>query len=76
MHWYNKMILKPYAAGGKFGQHKINMQTILNMTETRNPSTWVLSESHRMNTNMIGFRWFSKIFASLSFGQKYNLITY
>ena len=26
-----------------------------------------------MNTNMTGFRWLSKIFASLSFGQKYSL---
>ena len=30
----------------------------------------VLSESYPMNTNMIGFRWFSKIFASLCFGRK------
>ena len=29
----------------------------------------VLSESYPMNTNMIGFRWFSKIFASLCFGR-------
>ena len=30
----------------------------------------VLSESYPMNTNMIGFRWFSRIFASLCFGRK------
>ena len=30
----------------------------------------VLNESFLMNTNMIGFRWFSKIFASLCFGKK------
>ena len=30
----------------------------------------VLSESFPMNTNMTGFRCFSKIFASLCFGQK------
>ena len=30
----------------------------------------VLSESYPMNTNMTGFRWFSKIFAFLSFGRK------
>ena len=29
----------------------------------------VLSESYPMNTNMIGFRWFSKIVAFLCFGQ-------
>ena len=29
----------------------------------------VLSESYPMNTNMTGFKWFSKIFASLCFGQ-------
>ena len=31
----------------------------------------VLSESCPMNTNMTGFRWFSKIFASLCFGRKW-----
>ena len=40
----------------------------------KNPSTWVLiwvlSKSYPMNTNMTGFRWFSKIFASLCFGRK------
>ena len=30
----------------------------------------VLSKSYPMNTNMTGFRWFSKIFASLCFGSK------
>ena len=30
----------------------------------------VVSESYPMNTNMTGFRWFSKIFASLCFGRK------
>ena len=30
----------------------------------------VLSESFQMNTNMTGFRWFCKIFASLSFRRK------
>ena len=30
----------------------------------------VLSESSPMNTNITGFRWFSKIFASLSFWTK------
>ena len=30
----------------------------------------VLSKSYPMNTNMTGFRWFSKIFVSLCFGQK------
>ena len=31
----------------------------------------ILSESCSMNTNMIGFRWSSKIFASLCFGWMY-----
>ena len=31
----------------------------------------VLSESFPMNTNMTGFRWFLKIFASLCFVRKY-----
>ena len=30
----------------------------------------VLSESYPMNTNMTGFRWFSKLFASLCFVMK------
>ena len=30
----------------------------------------VLSESFPMHTNMTGFRWFSKVFASLCFGGK------
>ena len=29
-----------------------------------------LSDSYPMNTNMTGFRWFSKTFASLNFGKK------
>ena len=31
----------------------------------------VLSKSYLMNTNMTGFRWFSKMFPSLCFGRKY-----
>ena len=31
----------------------------------------VLSEGYPMNTNMAGFRWFSKIFASLCYVRKY-----
>ena len=30
----------------------------------------VLNESYPMNTNMTGFKWFSKFFASLCFGWK------
>ena len=30
----------------------------------------MLSERYPMNTNMTGFRWFSKSFAFLCFGQK------
>ena len=31
---------------------------------------WVLSESYIINSNMTGFRWFTKILASLCFGRK------
>ena len=34
----------------------------------------VLSETYPMNTITTGLRWFTKIFASLCFGQKYSLI--
>ena len=33
----------------------------------------ILCESYPLNTNMTGFRWFSKIFASLCFGRKCSL---
>ena len=63
--WFN-----PYAAGGLFCQYKM-MQ--------KKPEKWlkpslmgthlrVLSKSFSMSTNMAGFRWFLKIFASLCFG--------
>ena len=34
------------------------------------PSLRVLNKSYPMNTNITGFRWFSKILASLCFGEK------
>ena len=52
----------PYAAGGLKSQYKI-MQKKQMGTHLR-----VLSESYLMSTNMAGFRWFSKIFASLCIG--------
>ena len=63
-------VFNPYAAGGLFGQYKM-MQ--------KKPEKWlkpwhigscmrVLSESFQMDTNMTRFRWFSKVFAPLSFG--------
>ena len=55
----------PYAAGGLFGQYKI-MQKTWKMTEILSE----LSDSYPMNTNTTKFTWFSKIFASLSFGRK------
>ena len=59
----------------------------LNLTHTKwceKPVKWlkpwhigiphrVLSKSYQINTNMTGFRGFSKIFASLCFGRKYSL---
>ena len=48
-----------------------------NMTGFKNDKPWymgthlrVLSKGYQMNTNMTGFRWFSKDFVSLCFGQK------
>ena len=35
----------------------------------------VLGENYLMNTNMTGFRGFSKIFASLFFGRKYTSLS-
>ena len=50
-----------YAAGGKFGKYRIRkwLKPWHMGTHIR-----VLSESYPMNTNMTGFRWFSKIFVS------------
>ena len=69
---YMPLFYNSYAAGGQFDQYK-NMQ--------KKPEKWLkpwhmgthlrqLRESYPMDTNMIGFRWFSKFFASLCFGQK------
>ena len=61
--------LNPCAAGGEFGKYKI-MQKSLKMAETlaHGYHLRVLSESFPINTNKMGFRWFSRIFASLCFG--------
>ena len=53
-----------------FGQYKM-MQKLKIITETLTDGTHrVLSESFPMNINMTGFRYISKIFASLCFGRK------
>ena len=48
------------------------MQKTYKKTESWHMGTHmrVLSESFPINTNMTGFRWFSKFFASLYLGQK------
>ena len=57
----NQKCFNPCAGDGLFGQYKIMQKTLRN---DWNPGTWILSESYPMNTNMIGFRWFSEIFTS------------
>ena len=68
-HFWN--FANPFAAGGLFGQYKMIEKP------EKWPKPWhmgthliVLSESYPKKTNMTGFIWFSKIFASLRFGQK------
>ena len=63
--------VNPYAAGGYFCQYKMMQKG------EKCPKPWqigthlrVLSEGYPMSTNMPGFRWYSKIFASLRFGRK------
>ena len=52
----------------------LNTNTLFISSENTQPTykliKRVLSESFPMNTNMTGFRWFSKYFAFLCFGQK------
>ena len=63
--------LYPYAAGTKFDQYKM-MHKTWKMTETlvhMGTHLSVLCEGYLMNTNMTGFKWFSKIFASKCFGR-------
>ena len=71
VHYYycwRTSIFNPYAAGGQ----------LANTKWCKNPGKWpkpwhvgthlrVLSESYPMNTNLTGFRWFSRIFVSLRF---------
>ena len=55
----------PYAAGGLFGQY-------LRLLKPWHMGTYlrVLGESFVMNTNLTGFKRFSKIFVSIVFGRK------
>ena len=56
-------MFNPYA-NLAFGQYKMTQKTFLKTTETlahmHATHLRVLSESYPMNTNMAGFRWFSK----------------
>ena len=54
--------LNPYVAGGKYGQYKMIQKTWKKLLKPWQMGTHlrVLSESYPMNTNMTGFRWFSK----------------
>ena len=65
-------IFNPYAAVGEFCQYKI-MQKSWKITETLGTHMRVLGESYLVNTNMTGFKWFTKIFALLCFWGKYKL---
>ena len=60
--------VNPCAADGQFGQYKM-MQKPRKWQKPCHMGTHlrVLIKSYPMNTKMIGFRWFSKIFASLCF---------
>ena len=79
--WYN--IHYPFHAGSTQGDNALTLMLLVakfayskkggKMTETL--AYWymnlrVLSESYPMNTNMAGFKCFSKIFAPLCFEQK------
>ena len=61
------MLLVAYLANTKMMQKntEIMTETLAHGTHLR-----VLRESHPVNTNMTGSRWFSKIFVSLRFGRK------
>ena len=53
---------RPYAAGGYFGQYKIMQKKLdWNPGMHMGPHLRVPRENFPMNTNMTGFRWFSKI---------------
>ena len=73
LHTHNdpQVSFNPYAAGGKFGQYKM-MQKPEKWLKPWHMGTHLraLNKNYPMNTNMIGPRWFSKIFASLCFGRK------
>ena len=62
-------LVNPYAAWWLI---LLIQQKALKMTETLSHGTHlrVLRKSFQMSTNMTGFRWFSKIFASLCIGRK------
>ena len=57
--------LNPYAADGYFGQQKMMQKTFKILSKPCQMGTHlrVLLESFPMNTNVTGFRCFSKIFA-------------
>ena len=61
-------MFNPYAAGGLFGRYKMMQKP----KKKKDMGTHLrkLSESFPMDTNMTGFRLFSKIFGSLCFGRK------
>ena len=65
----------PNAAGGEFGQYEIMQKKSERCLKPWNMGTHlrILSESYPMNTNITGFKWFSRIFASLCSGRKQSL---
>ena len=69
---WNYDAFNPYAAGGLFCQYKM-MQKSRKWLKPWNMRTHlrVLSKSFQMNTNITGFRCFSKIYTVLCFGRKW-----
>ena len=66
------MVVNPYSAAGLFGQYKMMQKKPEKWLNPRQIGTHlrVLRESYPENTNMIGLRWFSKIFAFLCLRRK------
>ena len=68
----NPFTPNPYAIGDLFVQYKMMQKKTVKWPKPLDMGTHlrVLTEGYLMNTNMTGFKCFSKIFASLCFGWK------
>ena len=69
LKWF--AILNSSAAGGYFGRYKM-IKKALKLLQPWHIGTLqrVLSESYPIDTNIAGFRWFSKVCASLFLGRE------